>query len=117
MAQSEKQLANLKKGNKDTQFRSGREAVENGRKGGIESGKSRNLLKPFKQIDAETTTTEEREKMLLALKEEVLKGNVRAWELYLKIVGEMPSDKSEVSTSFSISPEDKELYEKAIKLL
>lgn len=33
MAQSKKQLANLKRGNPDTQFVSGREAVENGRKG------------------------------------------------------------------------------------
>ena len=32
---------NLKKGNPDTQFRSGREAVENGQQGGISSGKSR----------------------------------------------------------------------------
>lgn len=34
---TEKQLKNLKKGNPDTQFTSGRVAVENGRKGGIRS--------------------------------------------------------------------------------
>ena len=44
---------NLKKGNPDTQFRSGREAVENGRKGGKASGISRSfksaLKKKFKE--------------------------------------------------------------------
>ena len=40
---------NLKRGNSDTQFRSGREAVENGRKGGIASGVSRNLKGAMKR--------------------------------------------------------------------
>ena len=41
---------NLKKGNPDTQFKSGREAVENGRKGGIASGKSKRLRKTLADI-------------------------------------------------------------------
>lgn len=41
---------NLKKGNPDTQFRSGREAVENGTKGGIASGKSRREQATFRDF-------------------------------------------------------------------
>lgn len=36
---------NLKKGNPDTQFRSGREAVENGRKGGKMPPESQEVLR------------------------------------------------------------------------
>lgn len=39
---------NLKKGNPTTQYRSGREAVENGKKGGIASGKARRRKKQLK---------------------------------------------------------------------
>lgn len=41
---------NLKKGNPDTQFRSGREAVENGTKGGKASGKSRREQAAFRDF-------------------------------------------------------------------
>lgn len=40
---------NLKKGNPETQFRSGREAVENGKKGGIKSGEARRGKKLLKE--------------------------------------------------------------------
>lgn len=84
---TEKQLANLEKG-KATQFISGEKAAENGKKGGIASGKSRAALKSFRQIDAETTTSEERREMLDKLKQMALRGNIKALELYLKIIGE-----------------------------
>ena len=49
---------NLKKGNPETQYKSGRKAVENGRKGGIASGESKrerktiqNLLNDFLDSD------------------------------------------------------------------
>lgn len=41
---------NLKKGNPDTQFRSGREAVENGTKGGKASGKARREQAAFRDF-------------------------------------------------------------------
>lgn len=39
----------LKHGNPDTQFRSGREAVENGKKGGIKSGETRRKKKSMRE--------------------------------------------------------------------
>lgn len=41
---------NLKKGNPDTEFRSGREAVENGKKGGQRSGTIRKLNGEIKKL-------------------------------------------------------------------
>lgn len=41
---------NLKRGNPDTQFRSGREAVENGTKGGKASGKARREQAAFRDF-------------------------------------------------------------------
>lgn len=41
---------NLLHGNPDTQFRSGREAVENGQKGGIASGESRREKSTIKKL-------------------------------------------------------------------
>ena len=43
-------IKNLKRGNKQTQFKSGREAAENGKKGGIASGKSRREKKTIQKI-------------------------------------------------------------------
>ena len=40
---------NLKKGNPETQFRSGRQAAENGRKGGIASAKAKREKKALKE--------------------------------------------------------------------
>ena len=40
---------NLKKGNPDTQFKSGRKAAENGKKGGIASGKAKREKKALKE--------------------------------------------------------------------
>ena len=41
---------NLKKGNPETQFRSGRQAVENGKKGGTASGKARKKKADIKRV-------------------------------------------------------------------
>ena len=41
---------NLKKGNPETEFRSGREAVENGKKGGVRSGTTRKLRSDIKKL-------------------------------------------------------------------
>lgn len=50
MTASKKSLDNLKKGNADTQFRSGRKAVENGTKGGKASGVSRRRQKSLQEM-------------------------------------------------------------------
>lgn len=41
---------NLKKGNPDTEFKSGRKAVESGRKGGKKSGESKRAKKTFQTL-------------------------------------------------------------------
>lgn len=78
---TEKQMANLKKFSSE-QLR------ENGRKGGKASGEKRAMLKSFREIDAETTTSDERTAMLRRLKDMAMRGNIKALELYLKIIGE-----------------------------
>ena len=50
MAQSKAQLDNLKKGNKKTEFKSGRKAAEAGRKGGIASGEAKRRKKTIYQL-------------------------------------------------------------------
>lgn len=79
---------NLKRGNPDTQFRSGREAVENGRKGGRASGISRSFrsavkkrLRDSPELFVEITDM---------LTEKTLDGDLKAFELLLELAGESP---------------------------
>lgn len=73
------------------------EARRKGRKGGIASAESRALRKTFAQIDAETTTTEERAEMWAMVKKLAKKGNLKAFELYRDTVGEKPREQVEVN--------------------
>ena len=50
MPQSQKSTVNLKRGNPETHFKSGREAVENGRKGGIASGEAKRRKKTLSEL-------------------------------------------------------------------
>ena len=50
MAQSKAQLNNLKRGNPSTQFKTGRNAAENGKKGGIASGEAKRQKKTLNQL-------------------------------------------------------------------
>lgn len=111
---SEKQLANLKRGNNpDGEFKSGRQAAEAGRKGGIASGKAKRqknaarktleyilTLQPkitpamranMSQLgfdeDAQPTTED---LIMVAMMQKSMKGDVRATELYLSMMGEDP---------------------------
>ncbi|MDE5763763.1 MAG: hypothetical protein K2I00_02210 [Ruminococcus sp.] len=79
---------NLKKGNPDTQFRSGREAVENGRKGGIASGISRNFRGAMKKRIRDNP--ELIDMILDALEEKACSGDLKALEMMLELVGESP---------------------------
>lgn len=65
-----------------------KERKEKAKKMGIASGKARAKLKSFRELDAETTTPEERLTMLNSLKASALSGDIKALELYLKIIGE-----------------------------
>ena len=82
-------------------------ASEMGAKGGKASGRSRRFAKSFKEAaEAEMKVTTQtkagdkingREAVVKALVREAVKGNVRAAELLLKIVGEFPADKHELT--------------------
>lgn len=100
---------NLKQGNPTTQYRSGREAVENGSKGGIASGKARRrkkLLKdtvnmllalPMKEgkldrltdlqsVNGKNITVEEA--MVLKQIQNAMKGDLRAFESIIALTEE-----------------------------
>ena len=77
---TKKQLDNLKNG-KATRFRSGEEAVRNGKKGGQASGEARRRLKSFRELDADFTTDDER----------------KAFEIYRDTVGLKPKENVEIS--------------------
>ena len=107
-------MANNLKNTEGTQFRSGSEAVENGRKGGKASGPARrkknvarkylaevmayrprmtsalraNLMQMGADPDLEEFTTEKLG--MIALAQKVMKGDVRAIELYLSMFEEDP---------------------------
>lgn len=90
---------NLKRGNPDTQFKSGREAAENGRKGGIASGESkreRKTLREYLQIalDAEIKdknsgeTYTKWQATAISIANGMAKGNVKMIDSGAKLLGE-----------------------------
>lgn len=112
-----KSLENLKKGNPSTQFKSGRNAAENGRKGGIKSGEVKRQAKTAKEIaeailngehklkDGGTATGKE---MILMkqLEKAVQEKNLESAKFLLKLAGEDVSDHVDItSNGKSINPE------------
>lgn len=102
-----KQNENLKKG-KATRFKSGEEAAENGRKGGIASGKARREkadLRKQIQLFFESEATIDKngnpltgaELMVKVAVKEMTKGNPKYWELIRDTGGFKPVDKVMVS--------------------
>lgn len=100
-------LANLKP-NKDTQFKSGQEAVENGRKGGLKAQENRRTRKKEQEewamllnLAMESGTTENisclkdaksknltiGKAMKVKLITEALKGNIKAYETIMRYAG------------------------------
>lgn len=94
-----------------TNKRSMEEVRANSRKGGIKSGETRRKLKSIKQIltyiDNQTVPDEQaltikqffnidnptfRETVFATLYSQILKGEIKAIELYLKLKGELPKD-------------------------
>lgn len=95
--------ANLEKG-KETQFKSGEEAVRAGRAGGIASGKSKREkgnLRALAQLWLETEVTKDKngepmtggQFMLAVAAKEIAKGNSKFWELMRDTAGQKPVDK------------------------
>lgn len=108
---------NLLHGNPDTQFKSGREAVEAGRKGGIASGESKRREKTLREtlekllslpIQDEATKDfirglgfqedelNNKTAMNVSMYQEALKGNTKAFELIRDTIGEKPTDRLQI---------------------
>ncbi len=91
---------NLKKG-KATQFKSGEEAVKNGRKGGIASGEAKRARKTLKDELLTMLEVEGvQERMAAALIKEAISGNsqgsvTKAFSVIRDTIGEKPVEKSE----------------------
>lgn len=76
-----------------TQFKSGKIAVENGRKGGIASGKSKRIAKTFREtIDCELSD-EDLAKIINRVIKEAQRGNMKAVELLRDTRGEKPVER------------------------
>lgn len=76
-----------------TQFKSGKEAVENGRKGGKASGKARAIAKTFREtIDCELSD-EDLAKIINRVIKEAQRGNMKAVELLRDTRGEKPVER------------------------
>lgn len=105
-----KSLKNLKKGNPSTQFKSGRNAIENGRKGGIKSGEAKRQAKTAKEIaeailngehklkDGGTATGKE---MILMkqLEKAVQEKNLESAKFLLKLAGEDVSEHVDITSN------------------
>lgn len=102
-----KQNENLKKG-KATRFKSGEEAVKNGKKGGIASGKARrekaDLRKQIQLFFESEATTDKNgnpltgaELMVKVAVKEMTKGNPKYWELLRDTGGFKPVDKVQLA--------------------
>ena len=99
---------NLKKGNPDTQFRSGREAVENGRKGGKASGVSRSFKSTLKRKFRENPELYE-EFVDMLTNEALNEKNLKAAEMLIDLMCE-----SVQRESLSLRKEELKLKEKAV---
>lgn len=105
---------NLLKGNPETQFKTGRKQAEIARKGGIASGEAKRRARTLKEtlekllslpINDEQTKDfirqlgfndeelDNKTAINVAMYQEALKGNVKAYELIRDTVGEKPTDK------------------------
>lgn len=87
---------NLKRGNPDTQFRSGRQAVEAGRNGGIRSGEARRERKLIKDRILERMGETDWDEMIDGLIERS-KDSVKDFEVLRDTIGEKPKDQLEVT--------------------
>lgn len=82
-----------------------KEARENGRKGGIASGKVRAERKTLKEeltllLEAVEEGKTNQERMSIALLKEALKGNTKAFEIIRDTVGEKPKENISVGVSY-----------------
>lgn len=126
---------NLKKGNPDTQFKSGRKAAENGKKGGIASGKAKRekkamketletllsmQLKSGKAADVETIrnlaalkgkNVTVQEAIMLAQIQKAMKGDTRAAEYVRDTIGQKPDNKMNIDMNLPVFFEGEDFLE------
>ena len=105
MARNPNQDANLLKGNPETQFKSGREAVDAGRKGGIASGESKRARKTLRaeleallavhpiDKDGKESEMSYQSAITAALMKKALKGDTKAFEIIRDTIGEKPAER------------------------
>ena len=126
---------NLKKGNPDTQFKSGRKAAENGKKCGIASGKAKRekkamketvetllsmQLKSGKAADVETIrnlaalkgkNVTVQEAIMLAQIQKAMKGDTRAAEYVRDTIGQKPDNKMNIDMNLPVFFEGEDFLE------
>ena len=91
-----------------TPIRSTSEAREKGQKGGIASGKARQEKRKMRQILTELLTNAEigseysKESLALALIRRAGQGDVKAFELIMRFIGDMPTDDQQKRTDQEI---------------
>ena len=117
---------NLKKGNPETQFTSGRVAVENGRKGGIASAKAKREKKALKDTleellampikDGKSQDIDKiksiagikgknitmQEAIMVAMLNKAAKGDVRAAEYVRDTIGQKPDSRMNIDMSLPV---------------
>lgn len=87
---------NLKRGNPDTQFRTGREQVEIARKGGIKSGEVRRENKLIKDRILERMGESDWDTMIDKLIERATE-DTKSFEVLRDTIGQKPKDQMEVA--------------------
>lgn len=117
-------LQNLLRGNPATQFKSGQQAVENGRKGGIRSGevrRERAMMKQELEAMLKQTTddnTTYKNKVTLGLLANAIDktkgGSPEAYKTILAVLGELKEEQVNETPSLNINIVDNSNLEKAL---
>lgn len=117
-------LQNLLRGNPATQFKSGQQAVENGRKGGIRSGEVRRERAMMKQeLEAMLKQTADdnmtyKNKVTLGLLVNAIDktkgGSPEAYKTILAVLGELKEEKEQETPSLNINIVDNSNLEKVL---
>lgn len=117
-------LQNLLRGNPPTQFKSGQQAVENGRKGGIRSGevrRERAMMKQELEAMLKQTTDDNmtyKNKVTLGLLANAIDktkgGSPEAYKTILAVLGELKEEKEQETPSLNITITDNSNLEKAL---
>ena len=117
-------LQNLLRGNPATQFKSGQQAVENGRKGGIRSGevrRERAMMKQELEAMLKQTTDDNmtyKNKVTLGLLANAIDktkgGSPEAYKTILAVLGELKEEKEQEPPSLNITITDNSNLEKTL---